>query len=752
MTETKNFFKTEHARKVFNDRYAMKDKDGNQLETSPEQMWRRVADAIASVEETEEKRKYWSDRFYEAMYDFKFVPGGRILSGAGTGADVTFFNCFVIPSPEDSYDGIFANIHEMGQIMRRGGGVGIDLSTLRPKGDYVAGTNGYSSGPVAFAEIYSQTTLITSQGGSRRGALMLMLRDDHPDIFEFVRVKQDLSKITGANLSVKISDRFMEAVKNDGDWELKWGGKVYRTIKARELWDAIVESAWKCAEPGLWFYERSNKESNSWYFEELIATNPCGEQPLGEYGVCNLGAINLSKFVIGYGENATVDWAGLRDVVKTAVRFLDNVIDVTPYHFPQNEKAQKEIRRVGLGTMGLADMLIKLGIRYGSDEAIKFVDHLYQVIADEAYLTSTELAKEKGSFPKFDREKYLQGKFIKRLDKSTQRKISEWGIRNCFLLTQAPTGSTGSLAQVAGTGIEPVFEFEFKRTDRLGEHIIRVPLVDELIENGVIPEDRSQWPDYMVTARELTPYEHVRMQAAIQKWVDSSISKTVNAPSTYTPEDVSKLYMYAYDMGLKGITVYVDGSREGVLNYIDEKSEDKTQQEKETEQKTFYKRPAVLSGKTIKTRTPFGKAYVTINENERGEIEEIFVKLGKTGADISAIADGLAIALTGALSPRLSGLSPEEKVAWIIKKFRGISGATTVGFGQNRVESLPDAIAQALQTYLDIDDKEQAVEEEYDTTPTIAIASADICPECGTAAFVKEEGCANCKVCGYSRC
>ena len=736
---TQQWFKTEHSKMVFDDRYALKDKDGNQIEKSPEEMWRRVANAIAEVEQ-EPVREYWANEFYEAMKDFKFVPGGRILSGAGSGADVTFYNCFVIPQPEDSYDGIFENIHLMGQIMRRGGGVGTDLSTLRPKGEYVAGTNGFSSGPVAFAELYSQTTNITSQGGSRRGALMLMLADNHPDIFEFVHVKEDLSKITGANLSVKVTDKFMDAVENDDDWTLEWGGKAYKTVKARELFDDICKAAHKSAEPGLWFSERSNKEANSWYFEELIATNPCGEQPLGAWNVCLLGALNLSKFVDDQGN---VLWDDLGDIVDTVVRFLDNVIDATPYHFEENEKAQKDIRRIGLGSMGLADMLIKCGIRYGSPEAVSFTDRLYEFIANRAYKMSAMIAEEKGSFPKFDKEKYMQGKFIQKLSADTRKLIEECGIRNCYVLTQAPTGSTGSLAQVAGTGIEPVFEFEFRRSDRLGEHIVRLPIVNELVERGVIPKDRNEWPDYMVTARELTPYEHVDMQAVIQKWNDSAISKTVNAPKTYTPKDVGDLYKYAYKNGLKGITVYVDGSREGVLNYIDEDSEEVPE-----DAPKFTKRPQILSGKTIKTQTPFGKAYVTINENTSGNIEEVFVKLGKTGADISAIADGLAIALTGALSPRLSGLTSDEKARWIIKKFSGISGETSVGFGPNRVDSLPDAIAQALKMYVNEGPGTDDVEE-YDTLPQ---TNADICPECGSASLVKEEGCSNCKICGFSKC
>lgn len=406
--------------KVFRDRYSLKDDSGKGVEEYPEQMWTRVAAGLAQVEKTPEAQKEWTQKFYSALKGFKYVPGGRVLSGAGTPYEVTFYNCFVIPSPHDSRNGIIDNLKLMVDIMSRSGGVGINLSSLRPRGARVKKVNGTSSGPVNWAELYSTATHdVIQQGGSRRGALMLMLNDWHPDVEEFIEVKKDLSRINGANLSVCVSDDFMEAVKANREWDLyypdltdpdydklwdgdidKWkeAGKkvvVYRTVKAAEVWEKICQSAWASAEPGLHFIERSNKRSNTWYFEKLIATNPCGEQPLGAWAVCNLGAMNLSAFV---DETGDFDYSDLEEKVKIAIRMMDNVIDATGYYFPENREQQMGIRRTGLGTMGLGDALIKMKLAYGSDEALPVIEKIYKTIRDAAYEASAELAVERGSF------------------------------------------------------------------------------------------------------------------------------------------------------------------------------------------------------------------------------------------------------------------------------------------------------------------------------------------------------------------
>ena len=443
-------------------------------ETQPGQMMERVARGVAAVEEDAAKQLEWSEKFRWLLDDWKFVPGGRILTAAGTDQDLTFYNCYVIPSPHDSREGIMTTLTQMTEIMSRGGGVGINLSTLRPRHAYVKGVNGRSSGAVSWGGLYSFVTGLIEQGGSRRGALMLILNDWHPDVFNFINSKRQAGKITNANISVGVSDKLMEAVKTDADWQLAfpdsrepdydelWDGDLdtwiasgrkvieYKTIKARELWDAIIESAWTSAEPGVWFNERSNKMANSWYFNPLISTNPCGEQPLGAFSVCNLGAINLSCFYDS--ERDDVDWTGLRQTVRYATRFLDNVIDTTPYFFAENEAVQMSERRVGLGTMGIAELMLKLKVRYGSDESVDLIDKVYKMIATTAYETSSDLALEKGAFPRFDAEKFLESGFMQAMPDALREKVRHDGIRNVTLLTQAPTGTTGTMVNTS-TGV-----------------------------------------------------------------------------------------------------------------------------------------------------------------------------------------------------------------------------------------------------------------------------------------------------------
>ncbi len=468
----------------------------------------------------------------------------------------------------------------MTEIMSRGGGVGINISSLRPRQSYVRGVNGRSSGAVSWGGLYSFVTGLIEQGGSRRGALMLILDDWHPDIFSFINSKREAGKITNANISVGVSDKLMEAVKVDGDWDLVfpdtgdpnyddvWDGNLdswiagghsvvhFRTVKAREVWNAIIESAWASAEPGVFFRERYNKMSNSHYFAPIICTNPCGEQGLPAWGVCNLGAINLAKF---YDEERNdVDWDDLEITVRYATRFLDNVIDSTPYFFEQNHRQQLSERRVGLNNMGLAELMIRLGIRYGSPESVAFIDKLYGFITRASYETSVELAQERGAFPQFEAEPFLQSGFMQSMPEDIRESVRQHGIRNVTLLTQAPTGTTGTMVNTS-TGIEPFFSWVYYRKSRLGLHEEQVPIVQEWYDAH---PGETQLPDYFVTAMQLSPEEHVRVQAAIQRWVDSSISKTSNLPSHYTVEQTRELYELMYELGCKGGTIYRDGSRD----------------------------------------------------------------------------------------------------------------------------------------------------------------------------------------------
>lgn len=773
-------------KKIFTDRYAWKDEQGNPMETVPDQMWSRVAKTIAAVESSPRLQKVWEDKFFDALSGFKFLPGGRILSAAGTGYEVTYYNCFVIPSPPDSRGGIIDNLKVMTEMLSRAGGVGINLSTLRPSGARVHKVNGTSSGPVNWANLYSVACHdVIQQGGSRRGALMLMLHDWHPDIEEFIEAKKDHSKLVGANLSVCLSDSFMEAVKNDGDWVLRfpdhkhpeydtqWDGDllgweekgypvvVYKTVKAMDIWNKICKSAWESAEPGLHFLDRSNKQSNTWYFEKLICTNPCGEQPLGPWAVCNLGSLNLSAFV----QNGEMDYQQLSEYTAIAVRFLDNVIDDNYYFYPENEKIQKNLRRVGLGTMGLGDALIKMKVRYGSKQSLEIIEKIYKTIRDSAYTTSSDIALEKKAFPKFDKEKYLQSYFIKQLPENIRGKIAKQGIRNAVLLTQAPTGTTSLLAGVS-SGIEPVFDFAMKRKDRTGESIIYHPLFKAWKDKNPGVE---RPPDYFAGANDLTPDDHIFVQAAVQKYTDASISKTVNAPNAHTVEEVQKLYMNAYKLGCKGITYMRDGSREGVLTHI----EDDQTKDENIHAKPILHRPMVLPGHTYEVLTPVGKAFITVNQDENGIPMEVFITVGKTGMHTGADAEALGRLISIAL--RVDSTKRLKVAEKIVDQLRGIGGASHIGFGKERVMSLADAVAKVLAEDLvhkDVDNIETMplnLSDEnkvttsngvaHDISPGLlplegqtAFKGGDLCAECGQATFVFEEGCKKCHNCGYSMC
>ncbi|WP_339784710.1 adenosylcobalamin-dependent ribonucleoside-diphosphate reductase [Paenibacillus sp. FSL R7-0313] len=782
------------------------------IEKTPEEMWDRLAKAMASVESTADQRATWESKFRSVLEDWKLVPGGRIAAGAGASDELTLFNCYVIPSPQDSRGGIMRTLTEMTEIMARGGGVGINLSSLRPRRAVVKGVNGSSSGSVSWGGLFSYTTGLIEQGGSRRGALMLMMNDWHPDVLDFITVKQTMGQVTNANLSVCVSNAFMEAVKQDGDWDLvfpdtndpdydtEWNGDMqqwkaaghsvihYRTLKAREIWHTIIESAWKSAEPGVVFMEYYNQMSNSWYFNPIICTNPCGEQGLPGWGVCNLSAINLSKF---YDEtNHDVAWDELAETTRISARFLDNVIDATPYHFEENRLNQQRERRVGLGTMGLAELMIKLRIRYGSPESLEFLDKLYGFMAKAAYLASAEIAAEKGAFPAFEAEPYLQSGFMKNMVATypeVGETIRKQGIRNVTLITQAPTGSTGTMVGTS-TGIEPYFAFKYFRQSRLGYDEQFVPIAQDWLDE----HPGEALPDYYVTAMDLSAENHIRVQAAIQQWVDSSISKTANCPADFTVEDTAELYELAFDLGCKGVTIYRDGSRDvqvlSTSKKEETKAEDQNTAEAEEKQgqasdgtsnsqvgvrthssdqvpssstvldKQYRSRPQVLRGATYKINTPFGMAYITINDLE-GTPGEIFLNVGKAGSDVFAMAEALGRVCSLFLRYGDHG----HKVELLIKHLKGIGGTGAIGFGANRVESIADAVAKALESHVQSNVQENetgALQEQKQVKSTYPqvedqknfTESRDLCPSCGSASLMNVEGCKTCSNCGYSKC
>lgn len=1057
--------------RVFNDRYALKDNEGKQIENNVEDMWHRIAKAISSVEVD---NKYWEDKFYDILYDFKFIPGGRIINGAGSNK-TTFFNCFVINKPEDSRQGIMKNLTDMVEIMSRGGGVGVNLSSLRPKNAYVAGVNGHSSGAVSWGEMYSQATGCVCQGGSRRGALLLGLEVSHPDIEEFITIKQNYGKLTNANLSVLVSDDFMDAVENDNDWNLIFDNKIYKTIKAQYLWNLICESAWRSGEPGLIFLEQYNKRSNTWYFDEIICCNPCmdkntylvtenglekisklkskiwngneyteskswntgikkviklmtnsgfeytctpdhkfllknnqwceakdtlgkdlkfylkekewignnpypnvnyqvlgfelgdgsfhiasdrmfhiycgtendkevieliekefddkfhqkegtswiinipintvyanafknkiehriipdwilklpkkemkdfirglfsangtnlkdygkiqlvsinkemlqqvqqmlllfgiksklwyhnkkqniefkngiyeckqschlvisrksyvkylneigfiqkykngytnrkykdetqyekviliteldelevwdfsepilhqgitngaiihncGEQGLPEWAVCNLGSINLSKFV----ENNKINYISLKETIKTAVRFLDNVIDVTPYFFDKNESVQKSSRRVGMGTLGLADALIKLKIKYGSQESIEFCDKLYEFIAIETYKASIDIAKEKGYFPKFDFDKYfiennktLASTLYKILPDEYKDLAKKYGIRNSCLITQAPTGSTGLLANTSSS-IEPNFAFEYMRNDRLGKNIIRHELYQQWL-NENLNKEKS---DYFITAQELTPEEHIKMQAVIQKWVDSSISKTINAPNNHTVDEVKKAYILSYNLGNKGVTYYRDKSRdEQVLNLINEEEEEKPKKLRKLARGYITPSLQEAKGYRIRLNSGCGSLWLMVFADKNGNIVETFVNTGgKGGCTIStqALSRMISLALRGGIS--LDNVVDQLESAGNCPSYQFARGK---GIKVSKGGSCPGAIAKAL---LKIQEnlKNNNIDniKNIEIVESIEIIDDNNCPDCGMK-MIHANGCVSCN-CGYSKC
>ena len=760
---------------VSNDTISIKLESGEQISCeksnvakpieTPERMFKRVAVAVAKAEENRGK---WRKEFFHLLRDFKFIPGGRILSAAGTATkNLTYYNCFVLPSPKDSREGIINTLQQMVNVMSRGGGVGINISSLRPKDSHVRGVSGRSSGAVSWGALYSFVTGLICQGGSRRGALCLVLNDWHPDVLSFVSAKRKEGDIRNANISVAISDDFMEAVEQDKDWQLVfpdtrhseydalWDGDLQawtnavrpvvkqKTIKAKELWEAIVDNAWANGEPGIWFIDRANKMSNSHYLGRLNCTNPCFEEPLPSWGVCCLGSLNLPAFISNSG---TLVWDALERAIRVAVRFLDDVIDVTPYFHKKVEKRQKDERRIGLGTMGLAEVLIRLGLRYGSDESLSFIDKLYDFIAKTAYLASVELAKEKGKFPAFN-ELFLSSGFMINMPSEVREAVLEHGIRNMTILTQAPTGATATMVGTS-TGIEPFFDWQYVRKSQIGVDDEYVKVYAEWKEAN--PD--SPLPDYFVTTKDITVDEHVAVQSTIQRWVDASISKTVNLPNEATRDDASNVFKKLYESGCKGGTVYRDGSRnEQVLQSKPEAGSGKSEGKDSRLPISIKELPYKRQGSTVSVKTPSGTAHITMNHDDSGQPFEVFVEIGKAGSSIKAMAEAIGRLIS--LIFRLEPIPQLERGQEIIEQLSGIGGAHSIGFGKNKVLSLPDAISKALAEHYELQLNLDAASYKNNLSAGVLTAQAgDICPVCGQSSYIREEGCSHCLSCGHSEC
>ena len=741
-------------------------------ETHPWQIWQRQAQAMASMEKTQKSQKEWEKKFFAVLEDFKFVPGGRIMHGAGReDITTTLNNCYVVAVKEDSIKAIYDTIINEALTYKYGGGCGHDLSALRPAGDAINGTGGESCGPTGFMNLFSENTNTIAQHG-RRGANMQTLRIDHPDIEKFIEIKTgNVDMVKYSNISVLLTHDFMDAVDNDKEFDLTYNNKVYKTINARTLWNRIIEHAHASAEPGLLFWDTMKDYHNAEYCSPLVSTNPCAEQPLPDGGCCNLGAVNLERFV---DENGNFMINEFKKTVAIGTRFLDNVVDYNiNRHALENQKQNAtNDRRVGLGILGLGDMLVRMSIKYDSEDALQTVDQIMKIFRDITYETSVELAQEKGSFPNFDWKGYSKSKFIKNLPKSIRDKISANGIRNSTLTTVAPTGS-GAIVSRVTSGVEPIFATSYKRrvkkNDSYGRSFDEYKVIHPVI-NQLFGGDEDL-PDYVVTSHNIDPYFRVKMQSVIQKYIDSSISSTVNLSENITVDTIADIYMKAYKTGLKGITVYREGSREGILITDKPKEEaapDKTQKietvaavESEATQtqtavtKAPRSRPVLTSGATRRIRTGEGSLYITINEDENG-LCEIFTTIGKAGGNAAAQSEAISRLISLALR---SGIDPYA----IVKQLKGISGPNPTWEDGKLILSTPDAIGKALDDYLKHRESNDPNEQHLQFTMAssresnnkdvadFTLKNLSTCPDCGST-LQHQSGCVTCRSCGFSKC
>src|SRR5262252_6252250 len=544
------------SQQIWDMKYRLRSPSGEAVDKTIEDTWRRIATALAAPERDP---AHWAERFYAAMTDFKFLPAGRVVAGAGSSRSVTLFNCFVMGMIADDMGGIFAHLREAALTMQQGGGIGYDFSSLRPRGAPVKGVGADASGPLSFMDVWDAMCSTIMSAGYRRGAMMATLRCDHPDIEAFIEAKREPGRLRMFNLSVLVTGAFMQAVDENAPWELSFGGTVWKVLPARELWDKIMRATYAYAEPGVIFIDRINKRNNLWYCEQITSTNPCGEQPLPPYGACLLGSINLASLIHSpFTPDARLDFDRLRRLVPDCVRMMDNVIDISQFPLPQQQEEARQKRRIGLGVTGLADALIMCGLRYGSAAAVTTAESWLGMIQREAYLASCALAAEKGAFPLFDRERYLAGETEMGLEAEERAQIAQPGIRNALLTSVAPTGTISLFADNVSSGVEPVFSFRHTRNVLMPDGTRREEEVTDYAYRLFrrLKGEHAPLPDYFLDAQALTPEDHLVMQAAVQKHIDSSISKTINLPANIPFERFKDVYLQAYALGCKGCTTY----------------------------------------------------------------------------------------------------------------------------------------------------------------------------------------------------
>ena len=786
------------SQQIWDMKYRLKTAEGTPVDKSISDSWRRVAKALA---EKEEDPNFWEQRFFEAMEDFRFLPAGRILSGAGAKRSVTLFNCFVMGTIPDDITGIFDSLKEAALTMQQGGGIGYDFSTIRPKGAPVKGVGADASGPLSFMDVWDAMCRTIMSAGSRRGAMMAVLKCDHPDVLDFIEAKREPGRLRMFNLSVLVSDAFMLAVKEDAAWELQFDGVVYKSLPAREIWNGIMQATYAYAEPGVIFVDRINQKNNLNYCETIQATNPCGEQPLPPYGACLLGSINFSRIINDpFTDDASMDMDELSALVTTAVRMMDNVIDVS--NFPLEEQRHEAIskRRIGLGVTGLADALIMCGTRYGGARAVQLTEMWMRALSRTAYLASVDLAKEKGSFPMFDAEKYIQGETIQALDMDVKNAIAQHGIRNALLTSIAPTGTISLFADNVSSGLEPVFSFKYTRHVLMPDGTRREEDVSDYayrLHRRMFGE-AAPLSDAFVDSQQLSPNDHLVMQAAVQKYIDSSISKTINVPEAISFDEFKDIYIQAYDLGCKGCTTYRPNDITGSVLEIkkeDKKIELEPELPLESESKTLkpvdagdsgavvqmfrpLDRPGDLQGKTYKLMWPESDyaMYITINDilDDAGRIRPFEIFINSKNMEHYA----WTVALTRMISAvfRRGG-----DVSFVVEELKAVFDPRGGQWMKGRyVPSLLAAIGEVIERHMidvgfllapgELNTEPQSEAAVVNMMPTVVSGNSGSeteqgvqiekrsgapfrqCPKCAQPSLIRQEGCDTCTSCAYSKC
>ena len=787
------------SQQIWDMKYRFKSADGEAIDKTIDDTFHRVGTALAQAETSPED---YADEFYEALRDFRFLPAGRIMSGAGTERDVTLFNCFVMGDVPDDMSGIFESLREAALTMQQGGGIGYDFSTLRPKGAAVKGVGADASGPLSFMDVWDAMCRTIMSAGSRRGAMMAVMRCDHPDIESFIEAKQEPGRLRMFNLSVLVSDDFMQAVKEDATWELVFNGTVYNSLPARELWEKIMRATFAYAEPGVIFIDRINRLNPISYCETIHGTNPCGEQPLPPYGACLLGSVNLSRFVTDpFTDQANLDVQELADIVTTAVRMMDNTIDISRFPLPEQEQEAKTKRRIGLGITGLADALIMCNARYGSAEAVRLSETWLKTIQRAAYLASTELAKEKGFFPLFDKSAYLASEALKNIDEDIREAIEAHGMRNALLTSVAPTGTISLFADNVSSGLEPVFSFAYTRHVMMPDGSRRDEEVTDYayrLFRRLNGEDMPL-PAAFVDAQGLSPKDHLVMQAAVQKFIDSSISKTINCPEDISFDEFKDIYVQAYDLGCKGCTTYRPNEVTGAVLETKTIKEHQKKRKAANDQAELpleapkkataganakpkdlgdsgilhyltqpLDRPEALAGATYKVQWPESDhaLYITVNDviqDSRRRPFEVFINSKNTEHF------AWSVALTRMISAvfRRGG-----DVSFVVEELKAVFDPRGGQWVKGRyVPSLLAAIGEVLEEHMiaigfmktpgsleeDNIAKPQVVNltagQDSPETPERAADNRFCqCPRCGQASLIHQEGCDTCTSCTYSKC